>query len=210
MRGEEKVAHFVAAAVEGGVVGAGGLRRPEGEEEHAPRRAQGFLGAGGMPAVGESLRREDDEGAARLEYGVAAGFFAGAHEGAHPRAAGAGAGGTGEGFAPLGAVLGPGPGAAEGLQHRQLQQRRVAVGKPLAPREGEPARPREEPPVLPPQPGAARVFENVAREGGELAALFHDPVVPVVLEHGRHGGRPAGLGRGETGVGVRQGGPRAD
>ena len=97
----------MAAAVEGGVVGEGGLRGPEGEEQHAARCAEGFLRAGGMPAVGEALRREDDEGAARLEYGVAAGFFAGAHEGAHARAAGAGAGGPGQGVAPLGAVFGP-------------------------------------------------------------------------------------------------------
>lgn len=102
--GEDGGAHFVAAAVEGGVVGASGLRGPEREEEHAALGAEFSLGAGGVPALGETLRREDDERAARRENGVSAGFFARTEEGPHARAAGA--------------VLGPRAGAAEGLQNR--------------------------------------------------------------------------------------------
>ena len=85
--GEDGVAHFVAAAVEGGVVEAAGLRRPEGEEEHAAFGAELFLGAGGVPTLGKPLRRKDNQRSSGLVNGVSAGLFAGAEEGSHAGAA---------------------------------------------------------------------------------------------------------------------------
>ena len=195
-RGQEEVPHFVAAAVEGGVVGAGGLRGPEGEEEHPPCGAEGLLGAGGVPAGGKAFGSEDHKGAARFVDGVAAGFFAGAEEGPDARAAGARARGPEEGGPPFGAVFRPGAGAAEGLEDRQLQEGGVAVGVPVASGEGEGSGAAEVAPVFEAPPGALGVLADVQREGGELAAAENDPVVPGGVEDRRHGGRLAGRGQG--------------
>ena len=188
--------------------GCGGQK---GEIEHAAFGAELFFRAGGMPAVRETFGREDNERAACLVDGVSAGFFAGAEESAHARAAGADSLRAGQGFAPLGAVFGPRAGAAERFQHRRLQQSGVAIGKPLASGEGELSGAGEKAAVFSAEPRPFRVFANVAGEGVELAVLHDDPVVPVGFENGRMGwpgGHPARRGRAYS-VAVLRGGRRA-
>ena len=76
------VAHFVAAAVEGGIVGLGGGRLPEREEEHSPLGAEGLLVARRMPSCAEAFGRQYDNRAPGPVNGVAAFLLAWTHEGA--------------------------------------------------------------------------------------------------------------------------------
>ena len=73
----------------------------------------------------------------------------------------------------------------EGVKNGQVQYLEVAVAEPTLSEKVDFTNRLEVACVFAAQPGASRVFANVAAKRRELAALLHDPVVPFGLEDGR-------------------------
>lgn len=171
----------MATPVQCRIVGLAIFRRPQREEQHAPFCAKRLLVASGMPPLPEALGRKHDKRASGLEYRVAACLLARAHEGADASAARADALRLRDGLPPFAAALGPLAGAAERLDHRQFEKRRIAVGEPFPSGERQLFYAAEIPGVLVAQPCAARILTDVARKGRKLAVFLYYPVVPIAL-----------------------------
>ena len=184
-----------------------GLGRIGREVEHPTLGAKTLLLRARVPALAEALHRKHDQRTADLRDLVAGRLLKRAQEGGEARAPGAdsrrrgqeGLGGANRlcGFAGRRAcgALGRGrrqgpwpPVALDRHDLRQLQQLLVAVGPVGGAAPLDPARLGEEAPVGAAAGVARRVFEDVFAEGGELALLLHDPIVPLRVEDGRRGG----------------------
>ena len=198
-RGEgfvREIDHLVATGVERRFVGLFRVGRVEREKKHSPLGAEALFLARWMPARAEALRRQNDIGAAGLGNGVPAGFFKRAHEGRDASAARADARSLGEKRFCLGRFERGRAMAFEGVKNGQVQYLEVAVAEPVLSEKLDFPNRLEVARVFAAQPGARRVFANVAAKRRKLAALLHDPVVPLGLEDGR--GRLRGRLRGRA------------
>ena len=186
-RGEgfvREIDHLVATGVERRFVGLFRVGRVEREKKHPTLGAEALFLAWWVPARAEALRRQNDIGAAGLGNGVSAGLFKRAHEGRDASAARADARSLGENRFCFGRFERGRAMAFEGVKNGQLQYLEVAVAEPTLPEKLDFTNRLEVARVFAAQPGASRVFANVAAKRRKLAALLHDPVVPLGLEDG--------------------------
>ena len=169
----------MATFVESRVIAFASVGWVEREKEHSPCRAEALFYSRRMPSFAESFGREDDEASASLGDCVAAFFFAWAHESADAGAAGSDAlcrRGERPPFARVGNELAR---TLERRYYRKVEKRRVAVGEPFAPAELDGSDATKEALVFLAKISARRVFFDVLPEGGKLALLLDDPIVPI-------------------------------
>lgn len=181
----------MAAVVEhfsGGLMGRGFVER---EEEHSSVCAEAFLFSRRMPARRESLRRENDSGAAGFDDGVAACLFERAHEGGDAGSAGSNARSGGNKGVPFRRTRLRRAVAFDRNENGEGEKVAVSVCEPFAAEKGDASNLAEEARVAAAEGGARRVFADIASEGGELAVAFDYPVVPFGLEDRRRRRRAA-------------------
>ena len=169
--------------------------RVEREKEHSPCRAEAFFYSRRVPSFAESFGREDDETSAGFGDCVAAFFFAGAHEGSDSRASRPDAVRRRGERPPFVRVWDELARTFERRYYRKVDERRIAVGEPFAPAELDGRDSAEKAFVFLAEISALRVFFDVAPEGGELAALFDNPVVPRFFKDVRRSGAGTPLSR---------------
>ena len=173
------ISHFMAAFVESRVIALARIGRIQRKEEHSSRRAKSLLNAWRMPSWPEAFGREYDQFASGLCDCIAAFLLAWAHESADAGAAGSDAGGVfGEGE-PFGRILCELSRAFEGCYDRHVENRGVSVCEPFVPGKIDARYATEEAGVFMAKISARRVFFDVLPEGGELALLLDDPIVPI-------------------------------
>ena len=189
------ISHFMAAFVESRVIALARIGRIQRKEEHSSRRAKSLLNAWRMPSWPEAFGREYDQFASSLGDCVAAFFFAWAHESADARTSRPDAfcrRGERPPFARVGNELAR---TLERRYYRKIKERRIAVGEPFAPGKIDARYATEEAGVFMAKISARRVFFDVLPEGGELALLLDNPVMPRFFKDVRRSGAGAPLRR---------------
>lgn len=181
--------------IESRVIAFASSGRVEREKEHSPCRAEALFYSRRVPSFAESFGREDDETSAGFGDGVAAFFFAWAHEGSDSRASRPDAVRRRGERTPFARVFYKLARTFERRYYRKVEKRRVAVGEPFAPAELDGRYTTKEVLVFLAEVGADRIFFYIAPERGELAAFFDNPVVPRFFKDVRRSGTDAPLSR---------------